>query len=49
MGPAYLESFSLTSTADDGTVEGIASGTDLMTLAGQSEPETGSCYGERLT
>ncbi len=38
MGPAYIESFSLTSTADDGTVEGTASGTDLMTLAGQCEP-----------
>jgi len=36
VGPACIESFSLTSTADDGTVEGIAAGAELMTLARQS-------------
>ncbi len=33
MGAAYVDSFSLTNTAADGTVEGIAAGPDLVTLA----------------
>ncbi len=38
MGAAYIEAFSLTHTDDSGTVEGVASGSGLIALAGQSTP-----------
>lgn len=40
MGSAYIDSLSLTATAEDGSVDGIAAGAELLALALHRQPRS---------